>query len=123
MPQMFKSIIFVSFFCVFYPSNAQVSNPKKMILPKSTPLELQEKRVIADAFSLLNKNEDKKAYKTAHRLLKGSKIKASLTNSNLLLAFYFNKRSQIDSSLFYTHQALRLNPIANDSLTCRLYSL
>nr|WP_315152974.1 tetratricopeptide repeat protein [uncultured Flavobacterium sp.] len=94
-----------------------------MILPKSTPLELQEKRVIADAFSLLNKNEDKKAYKTAHRLLKGSKIKASLTNSNLLLAFYFNKRSQIDSSLFYTHQALRLNPIANDSLTCRLYSL
>jgi signal transduction histidine kinase len=94
-----------------------------MISPKSTPLELQEKRVLADAFNSLNKNEDKKAYKTAHRLLKGSKIKASLTNSNLLLAFYFNKRSQIDSSLFYTHQALRLSPIANDSLTCRLYSL
>lgn len=123
MPQMFKNIIFISFLCFFCASNAQVSNPKKKILPKSTPLELQEKRVISDAFSLLNKNEDKKAYKTAHRLLKGSKIKASLTNSNLLLAFYFNKRSQIDSSLFYTHQALRLNPIANDSLTCRLYSL
>lgn len=123
MPQMFRSVIFVSFLCFFCVSNAQVSKPKKMLSPKSTSLELQEKRVIADAFNSLNKNEDKKAYKTAHRFLKGSKIEASLTNSNLLLAFYFNKRSQIDSSLFYTHQALRLNPIANDSLTCRLYSL
>lgn len=121
MPQMFKSIIFLSFLSFFCISNAQ--NSKKTPSQKSTPLELQEKRVVSDAFYLLNKNEDKKAYKTAHRLLKESRIKTSLTNSNLLLAFYFNKRSQIDSSLFYTQKAMRLNPIANDSLTCRLYSL
>lgn len=123
MPQMFKRIIFVGFFCVFYVLNAQETNLKKTLPQNSTPLELQEKRVIADAFNSLNNNEDKKAYKTAHKFLKTSKVKATLTNSNLLLAFYFNKRSLIDSSLFYTHQALRINTNTNDSLTCRLYSL
>lgn len=123
MPQMFKRIIFISFLGLCCALNAQKTRPKQKLESKSAPLELQEKRVVTDAFNLLNKNEDKKAYKIAHRVLKTSKYKTNLTNSNLLLAFYFNKRSLIDSSLFYTHQALRLNPIANDSLTCRLYSL
>jgi signal transduction histidine kinase len=123
MPQMFKRIIFISFISFICVLNAQDINTKKTLSPKTTSLELQEKRAIADAYNLLNKNEDKKAYKTAHKFLKTSKVKVSLTNSNLLLAFYFNKRSLIDSSLFYTNQALKLNPITNDSLTCRLYSL
>ncbi|WP_348824300.1 tetratricopeptide repeat-containing sensor histidine kinase [Flavobacterium aestuarii] len=120
---MIKRIVFACLLITAYAANAQAVDSKKMTSPKSEPLELQEKRIIADAFNLLNKNEDKKAYKIAHKFLKSSKAKSTLTNSNLLLANYFNKRSLIDSSLFYTHQVLKLNASANDSLTCRLYSL
>ncbi|MEO8255371.1 MAG: ATP-binding protein [Flavobacterium sp.] len=90
---------------------------------KANSLELQEKTTITAAYNLFNKNEDKKVYKIAHKLLKTSKIKPNLASVNLLLAYCFNKRSLIDSSLFYTNQALKFNTIANDSLRCRLYSL
>jgi signal transduction histidine kinase len=123
MPQLLNKIIIICFLGLCCALKAQKTDSKQNRVPKSTPLELQEKKTIADAYSLFNKNEDKKAYKTAQRLIKTSKIKPNLASMNLLLAYYFNKRSLIDSSLFYTNQALKFNTIPNDSLRYRLYSL
>lgn len=123
MPQMLKRIIFISFLGLCCALKAQRISPKQNLAPKSVTLELQEAKKIAEVFNLLNKNEDKKAYKTAHRILKNSKIKANISKTNLLLAYYFNKRSLIDSSLFYTNQALKHNTISNDSLRYRMSSL
>lgn len=122
MSQLLNKIIFLCFLGFCCALKAQ-SIPKPNPLTKITAVELQEKKTIADAYSLYNKNEDKKVYKIAHRLLKTAQIKSNLANINLLLAYYFNKRSLIDSSLFYTNQALKSNTISNDSLRYRLYSL
>src|SRR6188508_421017 len=123
MPQLLKRIFVILFLGLCCALNAQKIRPKQNSVSKSSALELQEKRVVADAFNSLNKNEDKKAYKTAHHLLKTSKIKANTDDINLLLAYYFDKRSLIDSSLFYTNQALKYNTSSNDSLRNRMSSL
>ncbi|HEY6142406.1 MAG TPA: tetratricopeptide repeat protein, partial [Flavobacterium sp.] len=56
-------------------------------------------------------------------LLKTSKIKTNTDEINLLLAYYFNKHSLIDSSFFYTNQTLKHNNSNSDSLRFRLSSL
>ncbi len=122
MLQLLQKNIFIVFLSFFYALNAQKKD-KNAHYPLKTPLEIQEKKTIDEAYNLYNKNEDKKAYKIAHRLLKNSKMKPHLASTNLLLAYYFNKRSLIDSSLFYTNKALKFNTIVNDSLRYRLYSL
>jgi signal transduction histidine kinase len=123
MPQLLKKIMLICILGLCCALKAQKIDPKQNSASKSNAVELQEKKTITEAYSLFNKNEDKKAYKTAQRLLKSSKIKPNLASMNLLLAYYFNKRSLIDSSLFYTNQALKFNTIPNDSLRYRLYSL
>lgn len=123
MCHLLKKIIFISFLSFSCALIAQEKDKSPNNTLKTNTLELQEKRTIDEAVNLLNKNEDKKAYKTAHRLLKKSKTTATLTNANIILAQYFNKKSSIDSSLFYTNQALKFNTIANDSLRHRLYAL
>lgn len=65
----------------------------------------------------------KKAYKKAHLLLKSKADNRSISSTNLLLAYYFNKRAVIDSSIYYTNQALKFNTVVNDSLKSRLFSL
>lgn len=122
MPQLLKRIIFISFLCFFCAVKAQKTSTKKES-SKSTLLELEEKKIIINAYGLMNNGEDKKAYKIAHHLLKTSKTQSNLPNTNLLLAYYFNKRSLIDSSLFYTNQALKFSKSKNDSLSYRLSSL
>lgn len=123
MPQLLKNIIFVVFLGFFFALNAQKIDSKQNGASKKGTLELREKKAITEAYSFLNNNEDKKAYKTAHHLLKTSKIKSNASNTNLLLAYYFNKRSLIDSSLYYTNLALKLNNESNDSLRYRMSSL
>lgn len=123
MPHLLQKIVFISFLSFFYALNAQEKDKKNNYYPQTNSTELQEKKIIDEAYSLLNKNEDKKAYKIAHHLLKASKVKANTDNINLLLAYYFNKRSLIDSSLFYTNQAIKNNNCTNDSLRFRMSSL
>lgn len=123
MSQLLRKIIFVCTLLQCCVLNAQNVDSKQTQTSKSSSVELEEKKTIAYAYNLFNKNEDKKAYKTAHQLIKTSRIKPNLASINLLLAYYFNKRSLIDSSLFYTNQALKFNTIYNDSLRYRLYSL
>lgn len=123
MPPLLRKIIFIIFLGLCCALNAQKKSSKQSAASKSTIVELQEEKIIAESYNQLNKNEDKKAYKTAHHLLKTSKIKDNADNINLLLAYYFDKRSLIDSSLFYTNQALKCNSSKNDSLRHRMSSL
>lgn len=123
MPHLIRKIIFISFLSFSFALIAQEKDNYSPHKIRPNTLEIQEKKTINEAYSLYNKNEDKKAYKIAHQLLKTSKIKPTLASTNLLLAYYFNKRSLIDSSLFYTNRALKFNTIPNDSLRSRLYSL
>ncbi|PKB17163.1 tetratricopeptide repeat-containing sensor histidine kinase [Flavobacterium sp. 5] len=123
MPQLLKNFIYIHFLGLCCVLNAQKIDPKQNPIPKISAFELQEKKSIDGAFILFNKGEDKKAYKITHQLLKNHKSKLNLVNINLLLAYYFNKRSLIDSSLYYTNQVLKSNTNSNDSLRYRTYSL
>nr|WP_315203540.1 tetratricopeptide repeat protein [uncultured Flavobacterium sp.] len=123
MFHILRKIILISFLSFSYTSIAQEKDKSYNHRLKTNTLELQEKKITDEAVKLLNNNEDKKAYITVHRLLKKTKTIQTLTNANIILAQYFNKKSSIDSSLFYTNQALKFNTIANDSLRYRLYSL
>ncbi|PJJ08615.1 tetratricopeptide repeat protein [Flavobacterium sp. 1] len=123
MFHILRKIILISFLSFSYILIAQEKDKSSNHRLKTNTLELQEKKITDEAFNLLNHNEDKKAYKTAHLLLNKSKIKRTLINANLILAHYFNNKSSIDSSLFYTNQALKFNVIDNDSLRNRLYAV
>ncbi|MCX2761858.1 sensor histidine kinase [Aquimarina muelleri] len=99
-------------------TKAQIDGNKLISLPQKSKIE-EEKKLIDIAFSLYNNNEDKKAYKMAHHLLKIVKTNPSKFNANLLLASYFNKRTLIDSSLYYTNQSLKYDKNISDSLKHR----
>ncbi len=81
-----------------------------------------EKEQVAEAFSYYNNNNMKKTYAMAHRLLKTVKINKSKSNVNLLLAYYFNAHSLVDSSMYYIDKAL-LYKVESDSLRHRRLSL
>lgn len=93
-----------------------------------TSICLAQKRNVIDSenkkvdtlFYYFNNGFDKKAYKQAHISLHKFKTNKALTNTNLLLAYYHNKFAAIDSSIYYTQQALSRKSIVNDSLGNRL---
>ncbi len=101
---------------------AQIENKKKPLAVKKSSKTKQDPKVL-NLYDLYNKGEEKKAYKKAHQLLKSQLNNRSTANINLLLAYYFNKRAVIDSSIYYTNQAFKYNTTANDSLKNRLFSL
>lgn len=102
--------------------HAQIESKKKLAISKN-PIEVREEKTINSLFALYNKGDEKKAYNKAHFLLKSSKNSRPIACANLLLAYYFNKRAIIDSSIYYTKKALKSNNGSNDSLKNRLYSL
>ncbi|WP_062053227.1 tetratricopeptide repeat-containing sensor histidine kinase [Aquimarina longa] len=83
----------------------------------------KEKKLINKAFFLFNTNEEEKAYKMAHQLLKTVTLNTSKFNTNILLAYYFNKKTAIDSSLYYTNQSLQHNKNISDSLKTKGHTL
>lgn len=101
---------------------AQIENKKRSFVHKN-PTQTREEKAIADLYALYNKGDDKKAYLKAHSILKTTKNNRSTACADLLLAYYFNKKAVIDSSIYYTQQALKFNTVVNDSLKNRLYAL
>ncbi|MBL0736712.1 sensor histidine kinase [Flavobacterium sp. GN10] len=110
-------IIFLSF-----SLQAQIENKKKAFAAKKTSVFKHSPKILG-LYDLYNRGEEKKAYKKAHLLLKSKIDNRSLASANLLLAYYFNKRAIIDSSIYYTNQAFKYNTTANDSIKNRLFSL
>lgn len=101
---------------------SQIENKKKTFRIKKSSNIKQDSKIL-NLYYLYNNGEEKKAYKKAHLLLKSKIDNRSIASTNLLLAYYFNKRAIIDSSIYYTNQAFKYNTTTNDSLKNRLFSL
>ncbi|WP_299780694.1 ATP-binding protein [uncultured Formosa sp.] len=80
----------------------------------------EENKKVDSLYYYFNNGSDKKAYKQAKHLLPVFKTNKALANTNLLLAYYHNKYAAIDSSIYYTQQALKSKTTVNDSLGIRL---
>ncbi|PUU67873.1 histidine kinase [Flavobacterium sp. WLB] len=118
-----KSLFLLIFLFLSFSLQAQIENKKKTFVSRN-PVEIKEDKNTLALYDLYNKGEEKKAYKKAHSILKsGTAGNRSIARTNLLLAYYFNKRAIIDSSIYYTNQALKFNTVVNDSLKNRLFSL
>ncbi|WP_431241920.1 tetratricopeptide repeat-containing sensor histidine kinase [Flavobacterium sp. P21] len=122
MAVSYKRLHIWMFLFISFSTLAQLENRKKTFVHKNTVVS-QEEKTIKDLYALYNKGNEKKAYLKAHSLLKSPSSNRSTASANLLLAYYFNKRALVDSSLYYTRQALKFNTIVNDSLKNRLFSL
>lgn len=119
---VFKRLHIWMFFFISFAALAQLENGKKTLVHKNTTISPEEK-AIKELYALYNKGNEKKAYRKAHSLLKSPASNRSTACADLLLAYYFNKRALVDSSLYYTKQALKFNTSVNDSLKNRLYGL
>ena len=106
----FQDIFTFLFLCYTTMSMAQ----------KTMSINKIEDQKVTELFYNLNNGYDQKAYQDAHRLLHTSKSKKTITNTNLLLAYYHNKYVSIDSSTYYTKQALKGKESVSDSLGIRL---
>ncbi|NHN26645.1 tetratricopeptide repeat protein [Flavobacterium jejuense] len=111
-----KFFIFSTF--IFFLSNANGQEVKnKNITLNQENLAILEKTRTDATFDLLNNNEEEKAYAEAKRLIKLLKTKESNVRLNIILSYYFNKKTQLDSMSFYANKALKnTEAIANDSL-------
>ncbi|WP_244307357.1 tetratricopeptide repeat-containing sensor histidine kinase [Flavobacterium fluviatile] len=105
--------------------HAQIDgNSKKTFSTIKKSPEAEEKKAVTALYNLYNKGEEKKAVKNAKTFLEKAKYPSNAASLNLLQAYYYNKRAILDSSIYYTNQALNYNiKIANDSLKNRLFSL
>jgi signal transduction histidine kinase len=111
------------FIFLSFSLHAQIETKKKTFISRN-PVKIKEDKNTLALYDLYNKGDEKKAYKKAHSILKsGTADNRALARTNLLLAYYFNKRAIIDSSIYYTNQALKFNTVVNDSLKNRLFSL
>ncbi|WP_055437558.1 tetratricopeptide repeat-containing sensor histidine kinase [Lacinutrix algicola] len=86
----------------------------------ASPIIESEERKVDELFYYYNNGSDKKAYQQAHKLLGTFKSSKAITNTNLLLAYYHNKYVANDSSIYYTHKALKSKKNIKDSLGVRL---
>ncbi|WP_108867034.1 tetratricopeptide repeat-containing sensor histidine kinase [Aquimarina aquimarini] len=100
---------------------AQVNKVTPSQSAKVTSLEEQEKKEVAEAYKLYNIGS-KDVKKVVHRLLKTLKTKKSLTNANLLLAYYFQNKALVDSSIYYVNKSLQYE-LADDSTQAKKTSL
>ena len=118
--------LFASFFFILSISSfAQIddNNKKIMSVAKNSP-EKEEKKVVTSFYNMYNKGEEKKALKNVRSFLKKARYPSNIASLTLLQAYYYNKRSILDSSIHYTNQALKYNTkITNDSLKNRLFGL
>ena len=85
----------------------------------NSPIESEDKKV-DELFYYFNNGSDSKAYEEAHKSLRNFKSNKAVTNTNLLLAYYHNKYVDIDSSIYYTYEALKGKNSVTDSLGVRL---
>ena len=118
----FKRLYLLLFLLLSFSSKAQLENKKKSFVYKNQT-QTKEEKEIASLYALYNKGDEKQAYKKAHFILNSTQNNRSIACANLLIAYYFNKKAVIDSSIYYTNQALRFNTVVNDSLKNRLNSL
>ena len=118
----YKRLYFWVIFLFSITAFAQIENEKKALVHKKNSVSKEEK-TISDLFCLYNKGDEKKAFEKAKIILQSAKSNRTIACSNLLLAYYFNKRAVIDSSLYYTKQVLKFNTSLNDSLKNRLFAL
>lgn len=124
MMQFFRNIVcycFVFFAVVVTAQNANTS--RKNVVSQERALVFKEDQQIKSLYAIYNKGEEKLAYKKAHQLAKRAKFPKTKSNSYLLIAYYFNKQSVLDSSLYFTKKALQYNSAEKDSLRTRLVIL
>ncbi|WP_243234471.1 histidine kinase [Flavobacterium pectinovorum] len=99
-------------------------NNKKTLSVVKKSAEAEEKKTVTSFYNLYNSGEEKKALKNTKNYLKKAKYPSNIASLTLLQAYYYNKRALLDSSIYYTNQALKYNSkIANDSLKNRLFCL
>ena len=117
-----KATLFISFIIplavVAQVNENQLSNP-----PEQLTTEYKEKELVLDAFAMFNGDQVEKSYVTAHKLRKTLKTEYGLSNANLLLAYYFQNKTLIDSSLYYVNQSLKYKEVGTDSMKTRGRSL
>lgn len=124
MPQFLHKLIIINIYVLSFVFQAQVLKDAFSKAKKDINLRYMEKEEIDKAFSLLNNNQRKQAYGIAHRLLNKKLDTHSKANTNLLLAYYFNARELIDSSMYYSNQALKYSKfIKGDSLKTKLHTI
>ncbi|WP_271770249.1 tetratricopeptide repeat-containing sensor histidine kinase [Aquimarina algiphila] len=124
MLRFLRKLIVYHFFIFCLVLKAQIKEDTFSRPSESLKTEYREKKRIEEAYNLLKNNKEKEAYSIAHELLKKTLDNRSKTSVNLLLGYYFNSRQLIDSSLFYTNNALKTNRLnKNDSLKNRIYGL
>ncbi|MBK0370646.1 tetratricopeptide repeat-containing sensor histidine kinase [Flavobacterium agrisoli] len=120
----FRNIVILLLFFITATSRAQTENKSTKVAFKSIhKSDLKESNEIKTLYKLYNSGNEILAYKKAHKLAKTANLYKTKANANLLLAYYFNKQSVLDSVLFYTQKALQYNLSENDSLKTRLTSL
>lgn len=78
-----------------------------------------EVKQIQRAFYLLNNNEEDKAYLIAKDSEEIFKSRYALMNKNIILAYYFNRKVAIDSSIIYAKKSLKFNTQGSDSIKAR----
>ncbi|WP_271406175.1 tetratricopeptide repeat-containing sensor histidine kinase [Tenacibaculum soleae] len=78
-----------------------------------------EVKQIQKAFYLLNNNEEDKAYLIAKDSEEIFKSRYALMNKNIILAYYFNRKVAIDSSIIYAKKSLKFNTQGSDSIKAR----
>ena len=89
-------------------------------MAQTTSVIDSEDKKVDQLFYYFNNGFDTRAYREAHQGLRSFKSKKAITNTHLLLAYYHNKYVAIDSSIYYTHQALNGKKNVSDSLGARL---
>ena len=105
---VYKRLYFWIIFLFSITAFAQIENKKKVLVYKKNSVSKEEK-TISYLYCLYNKGDEKTAFEKAKIILQSTKSNRTIACSNLLLAYYFNKRAIIDSSLYYTKQALKFN--------------
>ncbi|WP_418654100.1 hypothetical protein [Tenacibaculum soleae] len=91
-------IVFKSVIVCFLLFTGIINSQTKRVKENKVKID---KELIQEAFFLLNNNEEEKAYTIAKKLKKTTKSRYALMNSNMVLAYYFNRKVTIDSSIFY----------------------
>ena len=121
----FKYFIVLLFLMLSISLFAQIdSNNKKIISVTKNSPEAEEKKAVTSFYNMYNKGDEKKALKKVQAFLKKAKYPSNTASLVLLQAYYYNKRAILDSSIYYTNQALKYNTkIKNDSLKNRLFCL
>jgi signal transduction histidine kinase len=104
--------------------HSQIDGSDKRLSVENKLGESEEKKIVTNLYSIYNKGQEKAAFKAAAKFLRTARYNNNKASAVLLQAYYYNKRSVIDSSIYYAEQALKFNnKISNDSLKQRLYSL